>query len=149
MIATSEKSQTNIRELYRNSKYPVLFKFSHPYKKLLDDELTTIRSLKYAKEHDIEIGSMGWIMLVVNEIPIPIGFVQIVSWSDKKICDMSIELLKKDVEYGQFTVNSHEEFVTGLNELTLLSGIPYANNRLTTIKRIFYLKKLACPEAIV
>lgn len=146
VIANSPKNTQNFRELYKNSPYPVLFVFHHPYKKLLSESLTTIRSVKYAKEHNLEIGSMGWIILVANEIQIPIGFCQIMSWSDKKICDISLELLQKDVEYGQFTVNSHEEFVTGLNELTLLSGIPFANNRLTTVKRIFFLKKIAIPQ---
>jgi hypothetical protein len=115
-----------------------MFNFSHHYKKLDQTEFTTIRSLDYAKKHNLSLNQIGDVTLDRSLI----FKVKIVRWEDKRICDMPLELLQKDVEYEGFTISTYHEFVDGLNQIVLNSGIPYANNRLTTKKRIFYLRKI-------
>lgn len=118
--------------------YPTLFNFQHPYSKLEDETFTTIRSIDYAKKHLFQIGSIGYITLQRNIH----SLIKVESWKDMRICDMDIALLKRDVEYEGFTIQTHLDFVNGLNEILLQSGYKYANNQLTTKKRIFYLKKV-------
>jgi hypothetical protein len=119
-----------------------MFNFSHKYYKLREDEFTTIRSIHYSKEHNLTIGQVG--MITIDRVPFT--WVKIVKWEDKRICDIPLDLLKKDVAYGEFMINTYAEFVDGLNTILKASGMPFANNRITTKKRVFYLKKYASPQ---
>lgn len=113
-----------------------LFNFGMYYHKLNWKKFTTIRSVNYATEHEIQIGDIGWITQNRNRI----RKVKVANWIDMKICDMPIELLKRDVLPVE--ISTHQEFVDGLNQILLKCGQKYANNRITTIKRIFFLEAI-------
>lgn len=119
-------------------KLPTLFNFSENYYKLQDPIFTTIRSVNYNKEHEFSLNSIGWITLV----RIKKFIVKVIGWKDQRICDINLELLKKDVAYPNFSIGSHEQFVYGLNQILLKAGYKYANNSKTTTKRIFYLERI-------
>jgi hypothetical protein len=122
----------------QQQKLPVLFNFSEEYYKLNDPIFTTIRSTNYGLKHSLYMNAKGWITVKGRKVFI----VKVVGWKDMSICDMPIELLKKDVAYPNFSIQTHEEFVYGLNQILLRAGYPYANNSKTTVKRIYRLEKI-------
>lgn len=116
----------------------VLFDYKHHYTKLDDDAFTTIRSIAYTTTNHLHVKDMG--IITINRIPFKA--VQIMKWEDKRICDIPLSVLQKDMAYDGYVINSYQEFVSGLNELLLLSGFEYANNKITTKKRIYYQKTI-------
>ena len=125
----AERSGNPMEHIPCDKKLPVLFNFSHDYYKLRRPFFTTIRSIKYKAEP----GQIGWITLKIKALFLG----KIMAYNDMRICDIPLELLKDDAEYPGFSINSHEDFVELLN-----SFLPYKSNRLTTIKRIFFIRRV-------
>lgn len=109
----------------------ILFDFKHPYYKLYRERFTTIRSIRYAKQHKIMLGRIGWVSLQGK----PLKLVKVIGMKDMRIIDMPLSLLKEDAEYPGFRIESHLDFVELLNSFS-----QYPVNKVSTKKRIFYLE---------
>ncbi|MFX0210303.1 MAG: hypothetical protein ACFFDT_30265 [Candidatus Hodarchaeota archaeon] len=83
--------------------------FKHDYDKLKNDEFTTIRGkTKYNKFH------VGQIIKITKQGKY---FCEATIFNKelKRICDMSLEFLKADAEYPDFTIYTHDDFVHLIN----------------------------------
>jgi len=109
-----------------------LFNFSHDYFKLKNYAFTTIRSINYMK-NSLRIGSKGWITLQNRKLFLAI----IMGYKDARICDINLDVLKQDAEYSGFLIASHQDFVDLLNSFTR-----FKQNRLTTVKRVFFVQRI-------
>ncbi|WP_064496473.1 hypothetical protein [Methanocaldococcus jannaschii] len=106
--------------------------FSHDYFKLREQRFTTIRSKHYLKNKGLRVGDVVKIKHPSGEFPAKIVGVEV-----KRICDIPLEILKKDAEFEGFNIKTHQDFVDLLN-----SFIPYKSNKLTTEKAIIYLERV-------
>ena len=122
------------------NEYPLLFTFARNYTKLNSDRFTTIRSVTFNKTckdaPNFKKGTIGRYSVG--------GFVQprliiVRNWMDKKIEDFELTTLQKDIAPDICTTK--QEFVDKLNEL-YTKLYTNANNRLTTIKRLFDIQKI-------
>jgi len=129
-----------VKRLIVPAQLPTLFNFSHEYHKLRDPEFTTIRSIKYntAPKRNFSWNAIGWVSVNRRRRKI----IKVKNFKDEEIGDIPLNVLKKDVEYPGFTIETHQDFVDGLNRILLEAGYKYANTQITTVKRIFYLKEL-------
>ncbi|XRP97804.1 hypothetical protein ACO3UB_08395 (plasmid) [Methanocaldococcus sp. 16A] len=109
-----------------------VIRFRHDYYKLQEETFTTIRGKRFLRWIDVDVGDV-----IRIKSPSYDFFARIIDVQYKRICDIPIELLKKDAEFEGFEIKTHEDFVRLINSFTR-----WKNTKLTTEKAIIYLKKV-------